>query len=246
MLVLVAAAASVPCRAPARRRDPRIQALAPTRSRLDIDEPAPIQQAGRRQIPGQPLPKPRWWRCSPTPLTARPRSSSASRTRCPPRAIIDALIATDLVDRSRSRGRVRAAPRAPIPCACTLPYVGPGESVLFVDRHHRDERDPRSSAGYRVRGRSRRVRPAHLAVSARSGCSAARSASESPPQHSRLVHGAARRCWCRRWYAVDGPSSRRARRPSLASAARPGDRGVEIFLIGDAEGGEVRVWTAAP
>ncbi len=136
-----------------------------------------------------------------------------------------------------------SATRAPIPCAYTLPYIGPGQSVLFVDDTIATRAMP-AAAQVQVRAISPRG-AAPCELGARAALADAFGFWSAAGNTSRLVsRGRRGTCSSKQWYAVAEPLSPRARRPR-SSPRRERPRSFDIFLIGDAEGGELRVWTAA-
>jgi hypothetical protein len=160
----------------------------------------------------------------------------------PHRAITDALIATDLVDRAgRVVGTSRAAGTDPL--RVHVAYVAPGQSVLFVIDTIATHAVP-TAARVSASGAFSARRAAHLVVNSvrlHRGAfgwvaSATLHGSSTEPPRNVLVEAVALRG---RTIVAAGTASAPAPRSERQAE-------VDIFLTGDAEGGEARVWTAGP
>jgi hypothetical protein len=158
------------------------------------------------------------------------------------RAITHALIATELVGRAGSVVGTSAAAGTD-PLLVHIAYVGPGQSVRFVTDTIAAGAAP-SAARVSATGMFSARRPAHLAVSrARLHrgtfgwvATATLHGSSTGPPRKVLVEAVVRRD---RTIVAAGTAIAPAPRRD-----RPAD--VDIFLTGDAEGGEASVWTAGP
>jgi hypothetical protein len=158
------------------------------------------------------------------------------------RAITHALIATDLVDRAGSVVGTSAAAGTD-PLLVHVAYVGPGQSVLFVSDTIASGAIP-TGARVSASGAFSSRRPAHLALSSARlhrgafgwVATATLHGSSTGPPRKVLVESVVRRG---RAIVAAGTAIAPAPRRD-----RPGE--VDIFLTGDAEGGEARVWTAGP
>jgi hypothetical protein len=158
------------------------------------------------------------------------------------RAVIDALISTDLLDEAGGVVGTSTASGTD-PLRVHLAYVGPGQSVLFVTDTIAVGRAP-SAARASVTGTFSDRRPERLAVSSawlRHGAfgwvaTATLHGSATRPPHKVLVEAVVRR---------DGGII--AAGTAIASVPLPGrSADVDVFLTGDAGGGELSVWAAGP
>jgi len=157
----------------------------------------------------------------------------------PLRAVVDAKIAIDLLDRAGTLVGT-TADAGTDPLQVHVPYIGPGESVLFVDDTIAPRAKP-AEARVKVLANSSAVRPVRISVRA---------------LHLRTdAFGF--------WSAVGtivGSTALRTRNVLIQAVVRHGghivaagttvarvpsggrSRRFEITLIGDAKGGELRVW----
>lgn len=214
----------------------------PSLTEVPISTSTPVASSGPApQVPGHRL------RATLVALLVDPVDGSAAavvRVANPDarRAITHALIATDLVDRAGSVvGSSAAAGTDPV--LVHVDYVGPGQSVLFVSDTIAAGAAP-STARVSATGMFSARRPAHVAVSRprlHRGAfgwvaTATLHGSSTGPPRKVLVEAVVRRD---RGIVAAGTAIAPAPRPD-----RPAD--VDIFLTGDAEGGEASVWTAGP
>ncbi|MDP9258687.1 MAG: hypothetical protein M3Q31_19365, partial [Actinomycetota bacterium] len=156
------------------------------------------------------------------------------------RAVTNALIATDLVDRAGILVGTSTAPGTD-PLSVHVPYVGAGQSVLFVTDTIAVSAAP-STARISATGTFSARRPASLAVRSarlRHGAfgwvaTATLDGSATAPPRKVLVEAVVRR---------DGRIiAAGTRTASVPQTDRPVD--IDILLIGQAGGGELIVWTA--
>jgi hypothetical protein len=156
------------------------------------------------------------------------------------RAVTNALIATDLVDRAGAVvGTSTAAGTDPL--LVHVAYVGPGQSVLFVTDTIASGAIP-TAAQVSASGAFSSRRPARLAVSSARlhrgafgwVATATLHGSSAGPPRKVLVEAVVRR---------DGRIiAAGTRTASVPQTDRPVD--IDILLIGQAGGGELTVWTA--
>jgi len=214
----------------------------PSLAEVPISTSTPAASSGpASQIPGHRL------RTSVVALLPDPVDGSAAvvvRIANPDarRAITDALIATDLVDRAGAVvGRSSAAGTDPL--RVHVAYVGPGQSVLFVTDTVAAASLP-TGARVSASGAFSARRAVHLAVSSARlhrgafgwVATATLHGSSTGPPRKVLVEAVARR----------GGTIVAAGTAIAPVPRRDRPAEVDIFLTGDAEGGDARVWTAGP
>ncbi len=198
--------------------------------------PTPTESV--RRTPGQSLP------VSPLKLLVDRRDNSTAvivrvSNPSPTRAVVDAKIAIDLLDRAGTLVGT-SADAGTDPLRVHIPYIGPGESVLFVD----DTIAPRAKpAAARVKAMAipsavrpvrLSVRALHLRADALGFWSAVGTIVGSTPSRTRnvLIQAVVRQ---RGHIVAAGTTVAR-----VPSRGRP--RRFETTLIGDAKGGDLRVW----